>query len=335
MAEEAEPLRGGAPTPEERAYQEARRVVRRRIGFLGHFIPYATTCLFLLLVAGFRTAMIVGLAWGIAVALHGFYSILAPELRQRWVEEEVARRVRLDVSRNRRELEGRHARTLEHLSASIAHEIRNPITAARSLVQQMGEDPRSAENVEYAKVAIEELQRVERSISHLLRYARDEDLRAQQVRMSDVIDSALETLRKRMERVPVALRRDTADAGLVVADAEKLRRALINLVANALDALEGQRTPAPEIQIQAGENLAGTEVWVRVRDNGPGIERERLEQIFTPFRTSKSSGTGLGLPLTRKIVEAHGGKIEVESGPGEGTEFRITLPKDGPGDETK
>ena len=84
-----------------------------------------------------------------------------------------------EVSRNRRELEDRHARNLEHLSASIAHEIRNPITAAKSLLQQMGEDPHSHENVEYAHVALQELERVERSISHLLRYARDEELRPQ------------------------------------------------------------------------------------------------------------------------------------------------------------
>ena len=85
------------------------------------------------------------------------------------------------MSRERRVLEGRHVRSLEDLSAQVAHEIRNPITAAKSLVQQMGEDPTSAENVGYAKVALEELDRVERSVAHLLRYAREEDLRLAEV----------------------------------------------------------------------------------------------------------------------------------------------------------
>ena len=97
----------------------------------------------------------------------------------------------------------------------------------------------------------------------------------------------------------------------------------------AIDALVGSTQAKPRVDVAAGENLAGTEVWLRVRDNGPGIEPERLEQIWTPFHTSKSNGTGLGLPITRKVVETHGGTIEVESPPGGGTEFRVVLPKAG------
>ena len=78
-----------------------------------------------------------------------------------------------------------------------------------------------------------------------------------------------------------------------------------------------------------GADSLNTKVWLRVRDNGPGIEPGRIEQIWTPFHTSKSNGTGLGLPITRKVVETHGGSIEVESPPGGGTEFRVVLPKAG------
>jgi signal transduction histidine kinase len=313
-------------SPEEKAYQEARRRAAYKLSFLGHLVPYAATCLFLLVVAGFRVAMIVALAWGIGVACHGFAAVVAPALRGRWVAKEVARQVHVDVSRSRRELEGRHARSLEALSASIAHEIRNPITAAKSLVQQLGEDPGSGENVEYAQVALTELERVERSISHLLRFAREEELQPRELGMADVIQSALASFADRLERDKVDLRCDTADAGAVRGDPEKLRRVIINLVGNALDALQGH--PAPRLEIQAGENLAGTEAWVRVRDNGPGIEPERLERIFSPFHTSKSHGTGLGLAITRKLVEAHDGTIEVHSESGEGTEFVVTFPRD-------
>ncbi len=331
-AEDAEPPRQERPrrrardaSPEERAYREARRVAALRLSFVTHLVPYAATCLFLLFVAGFRVAMIVALAWGIGVACHGFLAVLAPELRRRWIHEEVTRRVHVDVSRNRRELEGRHARSLEALSASIAHEIRNPITAAKSLVQQLGEDPGAGENVEYAKVALAELGRVERSISHLLRFAREEELEIKDVRLADVIDSALESLRDRFERQQVTLERDTQAAGHVAGDPDKLRRVVINLVGNALDALDGR--PAPRLEIAAGENLAGNEAWLRVRDNGPGIEPARLERIFNPFHTSKAEGTGLGLAITRKLVEAHDGSIEVDSRVGEGTEFVVRFPK--------
>ena len=311
--------------PEERAYREARRAAGLRLGFVTHLVPYTATCLFLLFVAGFRAAMIVALAWGIGVACHGFLAVVAPELRRRWIHDEVLRRVDVDVSRNRRELEGRHARSLEELSASIAHEIRNPITAAKSLVQQLGEDPGSGENVEYAKVALTELERVERSISHLLRFAREEELEIKEVRLADVIDSALESFRDRIERQGVTLACDTGAAGPVQGDPEKLRRVVINLVGNALDAVQGR--PAPRLEIAAGENLAGSEAWLRVRDNGPGIEPARLERVWSPFHTSKPAGTGLGLAITRKLVEAHQGSIELDSRPGEGSEFVVRFPK--------
>lgn len=110
-------------------------------------------------------------------------------------------------------------------------------------------------------------------------------------------------------------------------DADKLRRVVINLVGNALDAFTEQETTSPRLQIQSGENLAGTEIWIRVKDNGPGMEPERLDKIFSPFYTSKSSGTGLGLAISRKLVDAHGGSIEAHSEPGSGTEFVLTFPR--------
>jgi signal transduction histidine kinase len=98
-------------------------------------------------------------------------------------------------------------------------------------------------------------------------------------------------------------------------------------VNNALDAMEDGATPAPRIEVAAGENLAGTECWVRVRDNGPGLTPEAVSKIFSPFYTSKAAGTGLGLAISKKVVDAHGGSIEVASSPGSGAEFTITIPK--------
>ena len=154
--------------------RDAQRAVNRKIGFIGHAIVFTITLTLILYAADFEAAVIVGLSWAIGLACHGFFGVIAPNMRPRWTAEELDRRFGASRSRERRQLESRHSRSLEQLSASIAHEIRNPVTAARSLVSQMGEDPSSAENVEYARVALEELDRVERSISHLLRYARDE-----------------------------------------------------------------------------------------------------------------------------------------------------------------
>jgi two-component system sensor histidine kinase HydH len=313
--------------PEERALREARRRANRRLGFFFHLLAYASVELFLLFVAGFRAAFVTGLAWGIGLAFHAFSALVVPDLRRRMVEEEVQRQVEESAPGERRSIEGRHARSLEELSASIAHEIRNPITAAKSLVQQMGEDPNSKETLAYASVALAELDRVERSISHLLRFAREEELELRDVELASVVDSALATFGDRAARQGVRIERELDGPGPVRGDPEKLRRVVINLVGNALDALEESATPEPRVRVLAGENLAGSQVWLRVRDNGPGIAPELQARIFDPFYTSKQGGTGLGLALARKVVEAHGGSIEVVGSPGEGTEFVVTLPR--------
>jgi signal transduction histidine kinase len=319
--------RRNPPNREEAAYRLARRRANLKLSFVWHLVSYATVCFFLLMVAGFRAAFVVGLAWGIGLVMHYFAAIVAPDLRRRLIDQEVNREVASSRPAERRSLEDKHSRSLEQLSASIAHEIRNPITAAKSLVQQMGEDPSSRENVAYANVALEELDRVERSISHLLKFAREEEMHVGALRVDELVDSALETFRDRITKLGVTVTRDLGGEGVMVGDAEKLRRVLINLTGNALDALEEARTPSPLIQLVSGEDLAGREVWLRVRDNGPGIEPEALARIFNPFYTSKSSGTGLGLAISKKLVDAHGGSIEVHSTPGQGTEFLLTFPK--------
>jgi polar amino acid transport system substrate-binding protein len=239
----------------------------------------------------------------------------------------VHKRVHADVTRERRTLADAHARHVEELAAGVAHEIRNPITAAKSLVQQMGEDPTARDNVEYAGVALAELERVEKSISHLLRFAREEDVAVAELSLADVVAAALDTLSDRIAGLGVKVECDVTEAGTLRGDAEKLRRVVINLLGNALDAFAEARTPAPRLELSAGKNLAGTEVWLRVCDNGPGMDAEKLGRIWSPFYTSKSTGTGLGLALSKKVVEAHGGTIEASSAPGAGSEFIVTLPR--------
>jgi signal transduction histidine kinase len=311
----------------ELAVRRAKRRASHRIAFLGHLIVWVCVCLFLVLVSGPFVAAIVALSWGIGVASHGFFAVVAPVLRQRWVEREVGQRLSTTVTHERRALEGRHARALEQLSASVAHEIRNPITAAKSLVQQIAEDPTHAGNAEYAKVAATELDRVERSVSHLLRYAREEPLSLRDVDLEEVLDSALETLRERLSKTGTVVEKNLGPDSWLQADPDKLRRVLLNLISNALDALEDSSFPSPSIELSSGSSLTGSELWLRVRDNGPGIEPERLSKIFDPFHTSKEQGTGLGLAITRKLVEAHGGSIDVESKLGEGTTFSLILPR--------
>lgn len=314
-------------TPEQLRYREARKRANVRIGWLIHLVVYGSV-LALILVSSrsLRATLIIALAWGIGLACHYFAAIVAPGLRKRWIAEEMDRHTVEGASQIHR-AESENARSLEDLSASIAHEIRNPVTAAKSLVQQMGEDPVSGENIEHARVALEELDRVERSISHLLKYARDEEYRFDRLFLPELIDSVVSTMADRVSGLGVDLEVEIGAACQMRGDAEKLRRILLNLLSNALDALAEAGTEGPHVMITAGENLAGSEVWMRLRDNGPGIDPDVRRHIFDPFYTTKSEGTGLGLALSKKIVEAHGGTMEVRSEPENGAEFLLTFPK--------
>jgi len=313
-------------TEDERAYREARRRADEKVALSRELVRAGLITVPLLLFV-LPAGLVALIYFSLKLGRRAFRAFYEPKLHARFLQEEVDQRVRTHVSSERRELEGEHHRSLEQLSASIAHEIRNPITAAKSLVQQMGEDAGDVDQEEYARVAVAELERVERSISHLLRYAREEDTRIGEVVMEDVLESALETFRDRVARSGIALVRQFDAAGAMQGDAEQLRRVVINLVSNAIDALEDGEGASPEVRVSMGENLAGTEVWVRIADNGRGIDDEALERIFDPFYTSREDGTGLGLALCRKIVDAHGGTITLESAPGEGTEFVLTFPR--------
>jgi len=312
-----------------RTMRAARRRANQRIGFVTHFGSYlATLAIILVTTRSFRVMTLVALGWGIGVFCHYLWAMAAPKMRDRWVEEEVGARSARSVKTERRTVETRSRRSLEDLSASIAHEIRNPITAAKSLVQQMGEDPASDENLEYAGLALSELDRVERSISHLLRYARDEEPRFSPLSLFDVAGAAVEGMRDRAGAVGIELHFEFDGAGEMRGDVEKLRRVIENLISNAIDALTEAQSPLPQIHVLAGENLAGSEIWLRVVDNGPGIPADERERIWSPFYTTKDAGTGLGLALSRKTIEAHGGRIDLLTDLREGSEFILSFPKD-------
>jgi len=330
MSAELTTRTGARPTRALSSRAATERLARGRanhlIAFLGHALIYLATCFMLLVSAGFFTAVVVGAAWFILLSAHGFFFVIAPRLRSAWVEREVAQRT-LNSGEQPELLEGRHTQSLVELSAAIAHEIRNPIAAAKSLLQQIAEDPGARETTEYVAVALAELERVERSVSHLLRYARDEDVKLRPMALVDAVEAALTRLGERIEKSGVSVEREFTTWGELEGDREKLERVVGNLVENALDALAAGATGAPHIKLAVGESLSGAEVWLRVEDNGPGIEPAELERILKPFVTSKPHGTGLGLAISEKLVRAHGGSLQVESKPGAGSCFAISLPK--------
>jgi signal transduction histidine kinase len=309
--------------PEEEALRRARRRAAAEAGFYAHLMSYLGVIAFLALINFFTTwypwFIWPALGWGIGIFSHWMAVFGYRILRQRYFDPAVERELR----RERASMQTEKQASIDELSSSIAHEIRNPIAAAKSLVQQMGEDPTSVENVEYAKVALEELDRVEHRVSHLLKYAKDEDYHFGLVNLATVVDSALTQLCAKLDAAKVAVSRNYIGGPTVQADADKLKQVFANVLDNAIDALE----PLAEgRRIDLFLDNGGGHATVRMRDNGCGIPPEKIGRIFNPFFTTKEKGTGLGMAISKKIVEAHQGTIDVASEPGRGTEFRVSLP---------
>ncbi len=313
---------------EEEVLRQARRRAAAEVGFYSHLMSYLGVMAFLALINLLTTRypwfVWPAMGWGIGLFAHYMAVFGSHMLRQRYFEPALEREVR----REKVVMQTEKQASIDELSSTIAHEIRNPIAAAKSLVQQMGEDPTSVENVEYAKVALEELDRVERRISHLLKYAKEEDYTFANVNLAGVVDSALTQLRAKLDASKVNVARNYISGPTVYADAEKLRQVFANILDNAIDALEpvaeGRRI---ELFIENGTpGGAGAHATVRVRDNGCGVPVDKIDRIFNPFFTTKEKGTGLGMAISKKIVEAHEGTIDLVSEVGRGTEFMVTLP---------
>jgi signal transduction histidine kinase len=315
---------------ERQLYERARKRAQAEAGFFVHLMWYGIIIGFLFIINllttpfGYQWWVWPALGWGFGIASH-FSAVYG----WRWVHDRVfqpavAREVQREVLQEKEQLRTEKQASLDELTATFAHEIRNPIAAAKSLVQQMGEDPTSHENVEYAKVALDELARVERSVSHLLKYAKEEDYKFENVNLAWVLDGALTQMRSKLEANSVAVSRAYLSGPTVRADADKLRQVFSNIIDNAIDAMESM-TGERRLEFAIQNNGAGMAA-VRIRDNGCGIADDKIAKIFNPFYTSKTNGTGLGLGVAKKVIDSHRGTIEVHSKVGQGTEFVLAIP---------
>ena len=308
---------------EEEVRYRLRRRARAEAGYYTHLLTFlgavAIIALVNLLTSRYTWFIWPTLFWGIGLFAHYMAVFGSRLVRQRYFYPAIDRYVR----REKVVMHSEKQATIDELSASIAHEIRNPVAAAKSLVQQIGEDPGSADNTEYAKVAVAELDRVERRISHLLKYAKEEDYHFDRVDLAATVDSVVAQMQGRLDAARVRAVRNYVSGPMVPADGEKLRQVFTNMLGNAIDALES----VPEgRRIDLFVGSSARVAHVRVRDNGCGIPAAEINRIFNPFFTTKEEGTGLGMAISKKIIEDHDGTINVVSENGCGAEFIVTLP---------
>jgi two-component system sensor histidine kinase AtoS len=222
------------------------------------------------------------------------------------------------------------------LAAGLAHEIKNPLTSlvtfTRHLTRRFDD---AGFREKFQSIVPRELERINGIVERLLELSRPSRLAPAPVRIPDLLDRAVDLYTHRFEAQGVRVIREYAATVVpVAADEELVYRAFVNLVANALDAMErgGRLTLrvgwSDEREPELGGRRArlGPRLRVEIADTGAGIAPAVLDRIFDPFFSTKEHGTGLGLALTHKIIDDHGGSIRVSSTPGAGTTVRILLP---------
>ncbi len=210
------------------------------------------------------------------------------------------------------------------LAAGIAHEIRNPLASISGSIQllemTLSQDGDGTENKRLYNIVLKEIDRLNLLITEFLNYARPEKIPNDQVNIHQVLKDTLEKI-KLNHKLPSHVKQnvDLRSKGSLIGQVEKLEQVFLNLMLNAYQAME--KTHPAQIFVKS-YNKGGC-LFVSIKDTGPGLNPEVKDRIFEPFVTTKSSGTGLGLATTHKILENHKAKIHVNSEKNKGTEFLI------------
>ncbi|MBI4459619.1 MAG: HAMP domain-containing protein [Acidobacteria bacterium] len=238
------------------------------------------------------------------------------------LQENCARCERLHRAEMR---EAEHLATLGEIAAGLAHEIKNPLAGISGAIEILADEflPGNP-NREVLQQVRAECRRIQKLTNDLLSYAKPKDPSLTWADLNDTVESAGQFGRQMLHRK--SLQMDISfDPALppVRHDPQLIREVVVNLLLNSVQACQ----PGGLIQIKTSYGESSGSVEILVRDNGRGIPQELLPRIFQPFFTTKGpEGTGLGLSLTRRIVEQHGGGITVSSVPGKATEFKVRLP---------
>ncbi|MDR3581327.1 MAG: response regulator [Oryzomonas sp.] len=210
---------------------------------------------------------------------------------------------------------------LGYLSAGMAHEIRNPLNTISLFVQLMRQNSADLEQTDYLDKVLKEVDRIDSIISKLLGASRRSRSISSEVQIDRVVDNAIDAFSPQIETGNIRVeRRYHGVPPAIKADPAELEQIFTNLFLNALDVMPGGGRLDIEIYEEGGR------VVVKVGDSGGGIPADTLPNIFEPFFTTKSRGTGMGLPVVRRIARLYQGSIAIEKSSPEGTVFRLEFP---------
>ena len=221
---------------------------------------------------------------------------------------------------------------LGEMAAKVAHEIRNPLLSiggfARRLEKRLDGDLK-----EYSKIIVDEVGRLEGILNDALSFVKSVPPKKTVFDLGEVIDSIITLLEPAIIARGNSLNREMVRPVKIHADYDRIKEVLLNLVTNANEATDHgniiirsyQQVMLAEADL-LGHQAQSSNIIVEIEDSGCGIKEENINRVFDPFFTTRPTGTGLGLSITKRIVEEHGGRIEVESNRGSGAKFKIYIP---------
>jgi len=210
------------------------------------------------------------------------------------------------------------------LSANMAHEIRNPLASISGAVEALARDlPPDHTRSQLVEIVLRESARLNQIVGDFLEYARPAPMAPLEINMAEILDEVLLLIEHRTLPANLKVAREYGDALPTRADPQRLRQAIWNLCLNAVQAM----SEGGELRVGARSlRERGGRLQILITDTGQGIADSDLPHIFEPFFSTKPEGSGIGLALVYRVVEEHGGSIEVRSRVGEGTTFTLTLP---------
>lgn len=208
------------------------------------------------------------------------------------------------------------------MAAKIAHEIRNPLASIGGFAQRLERRlEKLGSKEDYTKIIISEVKRLERTLQELTGFIKETPLQVQTVRVNHLIEDILTLLSSELdERGIRVIKRLHPKEIKIFADPDQLRQAFLNIINNAQQAIRRNG------DVLINTSLSGDVATIEIGDTGGGIPEDMIDNIFSPFFTTKTSGIGLGLAITHRIIERHGGEIEVINRKGIGASFIIKLP---------
>lgn len=231
-------------------------------------------------------------------------------------------RSEIEILHKREMARAEHLATLGELAAGLAHEIRNPLAGIAGVVDIMGKElPSDSPSRAVIGEVHREILHIQAILNDLLSYARPRPPSFHPANLNTTIDQAVELSRQQVRTKPIQVQFEpNAALPLVEHDPALIQQVILNLLLNGIQAISS----AGEVRVTLTRDHDF--VMIEISDNGRGISAEALPKIFKPFFTTRKEGTGLGLSLANSIVQSHGGRIEVTSTIGKGSQFKVCLP---------